>query len=164
MTEDLQTLKLLVPKEYIRNQDDWEALQALSNELAKLLSGQANIYSIRGGGGQAYDIVIAFIAGGTLTAIINGIYQVIHAYLGKYQGRELTFEHGDKKITLKGRSAKEEMELLKTFFPESLNQNSSDDKVIRGYLYDPAIPLEEGPENYEDSGGQDSDQARAESR
>lgn len=62
------------------------------------------------------EVIVALGSAGVFSAL----YQSISSYLMRNQNRELTLEKGKVKITIKGHSLPEEMELLKEIAPELL--------------------------------------------
>jgi hypothetical protein len=124
-----------------KSRDKWliEKEEILEN-LANKLRNEATVYQqftptsipVTGGGpGLPPDIVIAFISGGALTAIINVIFQTVSKYLSRHESREVTLERGDNKITLKGRSTSEEIEMIKLLFPEVPADNKSENTATK---------------------------------
>lgn len=62
------------------------------------------------------DLLVTLGSAGAFTAL----YQIISMILQRHKERELTFERGETKITIKGHNLPEERELLKQLFPENL--------------------------------------------
>ena len=80
----------------------------------------------RGGGpGLPPEVLIAIVSSSALSTLINVIYQGVSKYLTRHEGRELTLERGGTRVTLKGRSLPEEMELIRQLFPEALENRTS---------------------------------------
>jgi hypothetical protein len=77
------------------------------------------------------EILVAFVSGGALTAAINQLVQIVLTYLTRYQGRELTLEFGDKKITVKGHNKAEETELIKSLFHGVLEHEAMENNIAR---------------------------------
>jgi hypothetical protein len=72
----------------------------------------------RYGPALALEVLLALGSAGAFTVF----YQTIAAYLKRDEGRELTLEKGDVRITLKGRNLPEELALIRKLAPELLPQ------------------------------------------
>ena len=84
-------------------------------------------------GVPAIDILVALSSAGTLTVL----YQVLVKFLEKNKGREITIEINDRKVTLKGLSPPEEMNLLRKLVPDLMSpeparRGSQDDSAAQG--------------------------------
>lgn len=77
---------------------------------------------------QIPAILVSFSAG-ALAASIQSLFQCISKYLSRNSSREITIEKGDVKLTMKGRSATEERELIKIVFPELSPDKDNFDKL-----------------------------------
>jgi hypothetical protein len=130
---------------YNPEEDDggyWGMVSRLSWQLA----GIANVYTQHeprppesgGGPGEPPEILIKLSARATDALFaLREILRVANKYLGADIKRELTFELGERKLTLKGHSLLEEIELIQQLFPEPPEQSdfhslkSSDVGLVR---------------------------------
>lgn len=115
----------------------WGLISRLSWQLA----GIANVYTQHeprppdagGGPGRVPEILVNLS-----TSITNALFafketfRVANKYLNAYEGRELIFELGDRKLTLKGHSQMEEAALLQQLFPETLEYLDLETFVSQG--------------------------------
>jgi hypothetical protein len=101
----------------------------LVSRLSWQLAGIANVYTQHeprppesgGGPGGPPEILVNLSASVTNALFaFREILRVANKYLNAYEGRELIFELGDRKLTLKGHSQIEEVALLQQLFPETL--------------------------------------------
>jgi hypothetical protein len=104
------------------------------------LAGMANVYiqydprpPESGGGPGGLQEILVNLSGDITNALFafREIFRVARKYLIAYEGRELTFELGDRKLTLRGHSQIEEVELLQQLFPEALESPKIEDSETR---------------------------------
>jgi hypothetical protein len=100
-------------------------MQEVAKEIALTYSDQCAVYwrylppiKPETGGGIPNEIVIAFLAGGTLSGAISGLFHILTKFLARDDARELTLEKGEKKLTMKGHSLPEERVFVAELFPE----------------------------------------------
>ncbi len=123
-------MKISVPKEDSRNQVTYYSYRSLDGNLVLQLTKEVQEaggdvyhhicppgpYGFKHGWSPPSDIIVALGSAGVFTAV----YKAISSFLSRNRDRELTLERGEVKITIKGHSLPEEMDLLKKIAPELL--------------------------------------------
>jgi hypothetical protein len=87
-----------------------------------------------GGGGPDLPVLILTFASGAVTALLPSLVQLVTAFLSKDQAREITVERGGDKITIKGTSRHEAMELLRLVFPELFGDKEGATQMLAKWL------------------------------
>ena len=115
----------------------WGLISRLSWQLA----GIANVYTEHeprppdsgSGPGVPPEILVKLSASVTNALFaVKEVFRVANKYLNAYEGRELIFELGDRKLALKGHSQEEEAALLRQIFPEALEHVESGITAAQG--------------------------------
>jgi hypothetical protein len=104
----------------------------LISDLSWQLGGIANVYTQQaptppesgGGAGRPPEILIKLSANATNALFaLKEIFRIVRTYLIFDKKRELIFELDGRKLSLKGHSLQEELELIQQLFPESQDQS-----------------------------------------